>query len=63
MHCVMCDKEEQSDPKVESNWTYIEVDGKGYYVCPDHIPVNALPIQYELAYGRIFKKILSLPRE
>jgi hypothetical protein len=63
MTCVMCGKEEKSDPKVESGWTCVEVDGKGYYVCPAEIPVDGIKQQYEIAYRKILTKIAALPRE
>ncbi|MCA0453392.1 MAG: hypothetical protein LCI00_05415 [Chloroflexi bacterium] len=34
MTCVMCKKEQQSDPKVESNWTAIQADEQVFYICP-----------------------------
>jgi hypothetical protein len=37
MHCIMCQKEEKSDPHVESGWTTIDLDGKRFYICPLHL--------------------------
>lgn len=62
MTCCMCGKTQQSDPKIESNWTYIEVDGVGYYVCPDELPLNqktATKWDFERAYTRILKHIMG----
>jgi hypothetical protein len=38
MICILCGKIQQSDPAVESGWLYVEIDGQGFYVCPDHQP-------------------------
>jgi len=37
MKCHGCGKEQKSDPRIESNWNYIEIpeDKTGFYVCPD----------------------------
>ena len=34
MHCDKCGWKYKSDPKVESQWTVVEVDGKLIYICP-----------------------------
>lgn len=35
MKCGMCSKEQKSDPKIESGWTAVTIDGKRTYICPD----------------------------
>jgi len=34
MHCLICGANVKSNPRVESNWTIVEADGKACYVCP-----------------------------
>lgn len=34
MHCKGCGRKEKSSPKKESNWTYVQVDDSGFYICP-----------------------------
>jgi hypothetical protein len=38
MTCALCGKRQTSDPQVESDWRYLELDGVGFYVCTDHFP-------------------------
>lgn len=64
MTCIMCGKQEKSDPRVESDWTVIEMpdDGKAYYVCPAELPLNdkATSWDFQRAYEKIFAKIAEL---
>lgn len=64
MTCIMCGKQEKSDPRVESDWTVIEMpdDGKAYYVCPDELPLNdkSTSWDFQRAYKKIFEKIAEL---
>lgn len=61
MTCGMCGKVQQSDPKVESGWRALDVDGKRYHVCPDHFPPDATGTreQMRLAYVAILRKIYA----
>ena len=61
MTCVMCGKQEQSDPKVKSDWRTVEPDGVRYYVCPDHFPPDETGTreQFRQAYIAVFKKVLE----
>ncbi len=61
MHCCMCHKEQKSDPKVESGWTYIEIEGRpGVHVCPDELPgPGASAHAYAAAYEKILRKIIG----
>lgn len=34
MTCAGCRKMRKSDPKIESGWTLLAVDGKKIYLCP-----------------------------
>lgn len=34
MICHYCGKQQKSNPKVESNWTALQLDKKVLYVCP-----------------------------
>jgi hypothetical protein len=61
MTCVMCGKTKQSDPAVESDWTFLEIEGKSGYVCHDELAAaHAGKEPYSDAYYRILKKILGL---
>jgi hypothetical protein len=63
MTCVMCDKQQQSDPAVESGWTRVEADGVGYYVCPAELPgASGTKQQFADAYDRILGKIIERRR-
>lgn len=35
MICAICGVREKSNPHVSSQWTVIEMDGHGVYVCPE----------------------------
>lgn len=35
MECTYCGKRQKSNPKVESNWTALEVGGRFTYICPE----------------------------
>lgn len=64
MTCCMCDKQQKSDPKVESDWTLITMpEGDSYYVCPDELPLSnrkATKWDFARAYDRIFTHIAEL---
>jgi hypothetical protein len=34
MVCQNCGKKQRADPHIESQWNHIEVDGIGFYLCP-----------------------------
>lgn len=60
MTCLMCGKTQKSDPKVESGWTFLEADGRGFYVCPDELPgEKGTREEFSLAYAKILEKIVS----
>jgi hypothetical protein len=64
MTCIMCGKQEKSDPTVESQWRCIEVDGDGYYACPAHFPPDETgrARQFQKAYSKILARIIRLRR-
>lgn len=35
MICSLCGKREKSDPKKESQWTALSVEGQLFYICPE----------------------------
>lgn len=62
MKCVMCGKEQQSDPNIESNWTCLEINSDShYYCCPDCLQNNAGSI--EERYELVLRKIMELRGE
>lgn len=64
MTCVMCGKQQKSNPMVESNWTAITIDeGKTFYACPAEFPAaNSSRKAYADAYERILAKILKVAK-
>lgn len=34
MTCQNCGRKERSNPRIESQWNHIEIDGIGFYICP-----------------------------
>lgn len=62
MRCIMCGKTQVSDPKVESGWTFIDMEGTpGAYVCPNELPgEGATKEQFAQAYERILTKMAAL---
>lgn len=63
MHCIMCRKKQQHVPGVESNWTLMQVDGDGYYVCPTCLqdsPYVKKTGNYAGQYERVLRRIMSL---
>lgn len=61
MTCVMCGKQEHSDPDRESDWRAVEFGGVVYYVCPAHFPDDRTATRwaYRQAYEAVFRKILG----
>lgn len=55
MTCLLCGKQLQADPKIESNWTCFELKPDKYYCCPDCLQQNAGSIEerYKLAFAKI----------
>ena len=61
MACRLCAATHRSDPEVESGWTLIELDGRGYYVCPTHFPDGlATTRAWSRAYQRVLKGLLRV---
>lgn len=59
MTCTVCGRQERSDPSVESDWRCIEVDGQGYYVCPNEFPPDTASAKdFEKAYRRVLEHII-----
>lgn len=64
MTCEICGTQEQSDPKVSSQWTVFEVDGQPHYVCTAHFPPpNAGANAFKVAYLRIFEKLFGTEKK
>lgn len=38
MTCVVCAKQQRSNPESLSNWRCLEIDGDRCYACPDEFP-------------------------
>lgn len=60
MTCVMCGKQQASDPAVESNWRKLEIDGRPFYVCPEEFPPDGASTEaFAAAYKRILLKAIT----
>lgn len=62
MTCCMCNKTQQSDPSIESQWTYIKINEHGFYVCPNCLQDNpqAKRGNYETVYQKVLRRIMRL---
>lgn len=40
MTCCVCGKQQRSDPKVQTQWRALEIDGEIIYGCPDEFPCD-----------------------
>ena len=64
MTCVVCGTTQWSDPAVETGWDCVEVDGVGYYVCPEERKAAKEGREtYEAAYERILRKIMEVEKQ
>lgn len=51
MSCVICGRQERSNPRVSSGWRMLQLDEHGFYVCPDELPKEgASAAEYSKAY-------------
>jgi hypothetical protein len=61
MTCIMCGRQERSDPHVESQWRCIVADGVPYYACPAEFPLDtAGGGAFSVAYQRILARIVAI---
>lgn len=62
MRCCMCGRKQTSDPKVESQWSYIEADGFGAYVCPACLQHSkqATRGHYATVYEKVIRRVIRL---
>lgn len=61
MVCIMCGRQQRSDPHVESQWRCIMVDDVSYYVCPAEFPPDdANKEAFTAAYIKVLTKIASI---
>lgn len=40
MTCIVCGRQERSNPAVKSDWRMLDADGYHFYFCPDEFPSN-----------------------
>ncbi|MEM7342990.1 MAG: hypothetical protein AAF485_01995 [Chloroflexota bacterium] len=61
MTCVVCEREEKSDPLVESQWRALQVDNVLYYACPSEFPPDevATSDDFKMAYRFIITLITA----
>lgn len=51
MRCVVCGRQERSNPRISSNWRMLQIDKHSFYVCPDELPEEgASSTEYRKAY-------------
>jgi len=56
MRCELCNRVEKSDPLFDSGWRFIELDGIGYYICPNEFPPDGSSAKaFKEAYVRILE--------
>lgn len=62
MTCCMCGREQQHTPGVQSQWTWIEMDGFGAHVCPSCLQHSkqAQRGHYATVYEKVLRRILRL---
>lgn len=61
MTCVLCGRQEQSDPAAESDWRVMEADGVAYYACPDEFPPDeGSRRELKDAYVRFGEKVIEV---
>lgn len=62
MTCAICGKQQQSDPRQESNWRAIQIDEEIFYICTDHFPpdkmatIQGFTDAYEEVINSLFEK-------
>lgn len=63
MKCVVCGREQESDPNAQTDWRAIEVNGVLHYVCASEFPPNwASAKRFEAAYRRVFAAIAAMAK-
>lgn len=63
MTCVMCRKQQQSNPARQSNWTRIDIEADKFYVCPTCLqdsPYVRKTGNFAGQYERVLRKIASI---
>jgi hypothetical protein len=60
MVCILCGRTQKSHPRIESDWTAIQLDDWHYYICPAELPhKRAGEAAYKKAYDRIFNELMG----
>jgi len=61
MKCVLCGKEQKSDPNIHSDWRVVEVDGRRFYACREEFPADgATEEQFYQAYKRFMERAIKV---
>ena len=64
MTCVICGKQQKSNPAIESNWRCIQADGTNYYACTDEFPADgASSEEFQVAYLKVLIAIARKLKE
>ncbi len=56
MQCDLCPRQEKSEPRRESNWRCIELDGHRFYICPCHFPTD---VSSQDEFAKAYKGVLA----
>jgi hypothetical protein len=60
MTCCICGDQQRSDPKAESNWRVIVLDGVAYYACPKEFPADdASAMAFQRAYHKFLYRAMK----
>lgn len=60
MTCALCNRQQQANPNVSSDWRTIDLGGRRFYVCPKHFPSDGASAKaYEKAYTKVLRKLLN----
>jgi len=61
MTCALCDAQERSSPETNTQWRAIELNGRRFYVCPEHFPDDTQPSsEFCCAYLRVLEALQRL---
>lgn len=59
MRCIVCDRQQQSDPTVESEWRCIQIENDLFYACPNEFPPSGSEQDFKEAYEIVIACALS----
>jgi len=64
MVCLLCGREEISNPTVSSQWRCVRLDNRTFYACPNEFPADgARAEQFMRAYKRFILEAAKKAKE